>query len=373
MRFLVLSTDYPDFVRSLYAGRAELAAASYVEQLEARSASLFGTADFYSSNLRDLGHEAFDVHANVEPLQQAWAREHGVPGFPGVGSRVLARLRRRGLDRVGGILAAQVRHYRPDVLFVQDMIHVPAGLLRELRPAIGLVVGQHAATTLPQGAPELGVYDLITSSFGPTVDELRRLGLPAELHRLAFEPRVLDAIGPSPRPRFDVTFVGSLFPGVHESRRRLLELLCERFETISVFGPGVESLPAESAIRERYAGQAWGRAMYEVLRDSRITVNEHGDVADYANNCRLYEATGVGTLLVTDLRSNLRELFDPSREVAAYRTAEECAELIAHYLEHEAERAAIAAAGQTRTLGEHTYRRRVEELLELVERYGGRR
>ena len=179
-------------------------------------------------------------------------------------------------------------------------------------------------------------------------------------------------IGPSPRARYDVTFVGSLFAGVHDSRRHLLELLCDRFPTLRVFGPGVDSLPVGSSIRSHHAGPAWGREMYEVLRDSRVTVNEHGSIPDYANNCRLYEATGVGTLLVTDARANLAALFDPGREVAAYRSPEECAELVAYYLAHDEERAAIAAAGQARTLSEHTFRSRAEELVELVERYGRR-
>ena len=36
--------------------------------------------------------------------------------------------------------------------------------------------------------------------------------------------------------------------------------------------------------------------MYRVLRQSKIALNRHSDVAeDHANNMRLYEATGVGT------------------------------------------------------------------------------
>ena len=377
MKFLLVNTDYPDFGRTLYEGRPELDRAPYDEQLAARSESLFGTANFYSTTLCELGHDAFDVHVNVEPLQRAWAQEHGIAvSAPEQGrslpERVIRRLRRPTRGWFETILSAQVRHHRPDVLFVQDMIHVTPSLLRELRAAVGLVIGQHAATPLPYDADELGAYDLVTSSFGPTVDAMLRLGVPAELHRLAFEPRVLDSIGPSPGPRYDVTFVGSLFAGVHDSRRHLLELLCDRFPTLRVFGPGVDSLPVGSSIRSHHAGPAWGREMYEVLRDSRVTVNEHGSIPDYANNCRLYEATGVGTLLVTDARANLAALFEPGREVAAYRSPEECAELVAYYLAHDEERAAIAAAGQARTLSEHTFRSRAEELVELVERYGRR-
>src|SRR5262245_35466279 len=77
MRFLILNTDYPAFVRDFYARNPGLADRSYREQLEARMGSLFGVADFYSSNLRKLGHDAEDILMNHAHLQQAWAREHG--------------------------------------------------------------------------------------------------------------------------------------------------------------------------------------------------------------------------------------------------------------------------------------------------------
>lgn len=109
--------------------------------------------------------------------------------------------------------------------------------------------------------------------------------------------------------------------------------------------------------------------MYQILRKSKITLNHHGDIAPYANNCRLYEATGVGTLLITDWKENLHEMFDPGKEVVAYRTPEECAELIQYYLEHDEEREVIARAGQERTLREHTYHQRMEELVDIVRKY----
>ena len=109
--------------------------------------------------------------------------------------------------------------------------------------------------------------------------------------------------------------------------------------------------------------------MYQQLQRAKIALNIHIDLAEnYAANMRLYEATGVGTMLVTDAKLNLHELFEPGKEVVAYRTPEECAELIAHYLEHPVEREAIASAGQQRTLREHTYYHRMQELVEIIGR-----
>jgi spore maturation protein CgeB len=109
--------------------------------------------------------------------------------------------------------------------------------------------------------------------------------------------------------------------------------------------------------------------MYQVLRDSLLTLNHHGAIPPYANNLRLFEATGVGTLLVTDWKANLHEMFEPGKEVIAYRSAEECAELVKYYLEHDEERQAIARAGQQRTLRDHTHYKRMQRLVEIIQKY----
>jgi len=108
--------------------------------------------------------------------------------------------------------------------------------------------------------------------------------------------------------------------------------------------------------------------MFRILVRSRISLNHHIEVSEgYANNMRLYETTGVGTLLLTDRKQNLAEMFEPEAEVAVYRTPEECIERIRYYLGQEAERERVARAGQGRTLHEHTYRQRMAQLVELVE------
>jgi hypothetical protein len=381
MRFLIVNTDYAAFVDSLYAGRPGLADAPYATQMQARNDSLFGVADFYSANLRALGHEAQEVHANVEPLQRRWAADHGLrlPPEATLRRRTERRLRRlagvrpplAGLDRV---LAEQVRTIRPDVLLVHDMIKIDPALLRRLKRHAGLLVGQHAAAPLPHRQEALQVYDLVLSSFPPTVERFRRGGIPAELHRLGFEPRVLDHLAPGPR-RPVVTFVGSLYPGVHDSRIRLLEQVAARFgDAFELWSPHADRLPADSALHGRNRGTAWGSDMYRVLRESAVTLNEHGSIEPHANNCRLYEATGVGAPLVTDWKPDLAELFEPGREVAAFHDAEECIALVERLLGDEQERERLAQAGQQRTLADHTYRRRMAELVELLEpRFAGRR
>ena len=109
--------------------------------------------------------------------------------------------------------------------------------------------------------------------------------------------------------------------------------------------------------------------MYEVLARSRISLNRHIDVAEgHANNMRLFETTGVGALLVTEAAPNLSELFVPGEEVVAYENEDDLVEKLEHYLENDDERVTIAAAGQRRTLADHTYRQLMRELAPMLER-----
>ena len=77
---------------------------------------------------------------------------------------------------------------------------------------------------------------------------------------------------------------------------------------------------------------------------------------------RLYEATGCGSLLITDAKDNLHELFEIGTEVLAYSSPEEAVELAAHYAKHPEEARRIAGAGQARTLAEHSYEKRMTKL-----------
>jgi spore maturation protein CgeB len=87
-----------------------------------------------------------------------------------------------------------------------------------------------------------------------------------------------------------------------------------------------------------------------------------------AGNMRLFEATGVGAFLLTDFKDNLDTLFAPDREVAVWRSIDDCLKAIEHYLADEKGRAAIAQTGHARTMTQHSYRRRAAEILELVDR-----
>jgi spore maturation protein CgeB len=269
-------------------------------------------------------------------------------------------------DAMASILLAQIDALRPELVLNHDLTLLTGPLLGEVRSRTSLLVGQQAAVPLPVELNTVA-YDLIVSSFPPMVDELRRRGARAELSRLAFDPAVLARLSPDTEVRLGLTFVGSLAP-IHSSRREFLETLAQLVPDLQIWSANVP--PRGSVLRERHVGEAWGREMFECLRASRATVNHHGDVAPFANNLRLFEATGVGTVLLTDAKPDLAEMFAPGSELIAYTSAADCA--AAYHALDDSTRASIAVAGQARTLRDHTYLERVRELLAILESYGTR-
>lgn len=372
MRIALLDTYYPRFLAAHYDGNLELVSEAYTDQRQELLSQVFGTSDFYSRHLRALGHDAQDLIVNCTPLQKAWAQENHVR-FSALALRLPQRLLR--LPVVGPWLAAlpghveiaaeQVKAYRPDVLYCQDLWFLGPQVLAALRPYVKLIVGQIASPMPPE--PYLKGYDLILTSFPHFVPRLRAMGVASEYFRIGFDTRVLELLG-KVEPDIDASFVGGISRH-HGKALPMLECLA-RSTPIEFFGYGASNLSRSSPIVARHHGEVWGLGMYRALARSRVTLNRHINVAEnYANNMRLYEATGVGALLITDRKDNLDELFEVGKEVVTYSSPEEAAELIRHYIAHPQEAGVIARAGQARTLREHTYRHRMEELVPVLERY----
>ncbi|TFW61110.1 glycosyltransferase family 1 protein [Bradyrhizobium sp. MOS001] len=393
MRVLILNADYPRFLTWLYRRVPDLAGAPYAMQMVARNASLFGVADFYSRNFAAAGHVAADIHVNNPWMRAAWARGHGLAvtpspepadevqrqTIPGWLQRVIAPFKPvlRPLARKVGlsprldaqaekILLAQIEEFKPDLVLNQDVFHVDARLARQIK-GIGrpILIGQ--VGIVPSRGEDWSAYDLMISQLLRVVQSFRNTGVRSEVVHLAFEPNILDVLPPAPERSIDISFVGAVSAD-HQQRVAQLEAVARKYD-LKLYGSGLHTLPASSPLHRCYQGEVWGVEMYQALRASRLTLNSHIDMAGReAGNARLFEATGVGTFLLTDFKDNLHTLFDDGSEVAAWRSADDCLAMIDRYLRNEGERGAIAAAGQARTLSTHTFRQRIDDILGFIGR-----
>jgi spore maturation protein CgeB len=80
---------------------------------------------------------------------------------------------------------------------------------------------------------------------------------------------------------------------------------------------------------------------------------------------RLFEVTGVGSFLLTDVKPNLSQFFEPGVEVETFKNPSEMMRKIKFYLEHPIERELISKSGQSKCLNTFS-RKKYADLLEEI-------
>ena len=187
------------------------------------------------------------------------------------------------------------------------------------------------------------------------IEQIRSVGVLADFLPIAFDQRVLQRI-PQPEERdIYISFVGGISK-FHDTTIPLLNAVHAKCAGLKIFGYGVETLIDHPNLSNIHDGERWGLDMYKTLLRSRATLNRHISISgEYANNMRLFEATGSGTLLITDYKKNLHEYFDIGKEILAYTSISEAADMALWANNNPIKAATIAKRGQQRTLNDHNY------------------
>lgn len=145
---------------------------------------------------------------------------------------------------------------------------------------------------------------------------------------------------------YDISFIGNLNHRVQRQRGAALERIARLGDRYRV----------------RIEGGVYGEAYTRMLNQSRIVFN-YSICAGM--NMRAFEAPACGALLfMEDSNIEVRELLSDGVSCVLYNEANLEAKLI-YYLEHEAERAAIAAEGH-RLIQAWSYEKQFEHLIDLL-------
>jgi len=118
--------------------------------------------------------------------------------------------------------------------------------------------------------------------------------------------------------------------------------------------------PAETALG--YSGSKIAINVHRAHDDLTFNRNSRG-IEAFSPNPRTFEIACSGTLQLTDARSDLVRFYESGAEIVTYDSANDLKDKIDYYLRHEDERREIALRALIRTLKEHTYMHRLQELL----------
>ena len=401
-RFVKVTNYYRNFLNYYYKKNPGLVHLSYQDHYSHIMKEAFGWSNFYQIHLNKLGNEAYEIIANAEPLQSAWANEH--------------RFNSRGED----LLLEQLKFYKPDVIFFQDSLSFSYAFIRDVKKnvhSVKKIIGWSCAPFAIQQLETFKLFDFACACSPKFVEVLKNIGVKTYRLNHAFESSLISRVRQDNNyPESDFVFIGSFIGNTdfHNDRIKLIESLISKNVNLSLYtnlpndnpfyilgqkagylisqslkSVGLSNLALSLPVIKKVARltevqrrinfsdefkQAanptplYGIEMFKALSKSKIGFNSHGGVAgEYAANVRLFEVSGVGSCLLTDHKKNIADFFTPDKEVVTYKSAEECIEKVNWLLTHPKEMKEIALAGQKRTLREHTFERRAESLNEIIE------
>ena len=373
IKILKAATYYPDFISEVYLKKIFDPQLDYAANHKKLMDTCCAWSDFWKINLEALGEfEVQETVFNVEELQKKWAKEND--------------FKYDQQDWKQSIYTEQIRVFQPDILVMQDMYHHAHYLtnLKKVIPSIKLIVGWDGI--LFHNKETFLDCDLILTCVQDTCDYYESFGFKTHFFKFGFETELLKKLKQN-HEKYPVSFVGSLHlgPGYHLNRLKLISHIVSNVD-MNIWAASFDyqwKLYSPHQIRrmmdfkfslvydiykvaKRNKGMLFGIDMFQTLHDTKITFNSHGENSPKkAANMRLFEATGVGTCLLTDWKENLSDFFVPDVEVVTYKTKEEAVDKIKYLLNNEAERKKIADAGQKRTLENYSYQLRMIEIASL--------
>ena len=151
---------------------------------------------------------------------------------------------------------------------------------------------------------------------------------------------------------------------------RLIELVIDKKQGTEEYKPAV--FPYDyKPLSELYPSRILDGFIpnyFELLASAIVIFNAHRDEpADYSN-IRIFEATGVGSCLITDKPDKVKQYFEPDEEILTYGCVEECVEKVRYVLDNENVRREIATKGQLRTMKEYTIMHHCEKIHAGIEK-----
>jgi spore maturation protein CgeB len=364
VKILLFWSYYEYYLDHLYAKNNDIKNWSYEKQLDKILSDYFGWPPALVKRMSEYDCEVKILIVNAQSLQKAWAIENDYT-FDEMTWR-------------HQIPIEQVKKFKPDIIWIGTMLPYFGEYLKELHTHCHKIFAWVAAS-IPASV-DLSAADCILTSHHNFRDYFRQQGKDCEILLPAFEPKILTSLNQVEKS-IDCSFIGSL-SYLHMHRMQVIETLVKK--TPLQIWSDLPKLISRGILnpkfiythfkilsyKNRINPSVWGMEMYKTLAKSQITINIHVDAASgLAGNMRMFEATGVGTLLITEDAPNIRELYEPDSEIITYKNTSELVEKINYYIDHPKEQEMIAAAGKNRTINTHSTISRGQELFQLFDRY----
>jgi|SRR5688572_1409952 len=396
-RIVRITNLYREYVNQYYAMHPYILEKTFAEQYQHLVNDSCNSVSSISRSFRSIGIDAYEIFTNVRGLQDRWAIENGCE--------------KSGPE----LILEQIKKLQPDVVWLDDTELIDVKWIASARDnisSIKIITAEICAPYTAENLKHLKAIDFLITCTPCLKKEFEKAGISTHLVYHAFDSQILNKISDDNRYEdLNLLFTGSLYTGggFHKTRIEYLEKFLQADLPVKIFGhidsdskilskmiayyvinvlrgigakQFIKNIPHlknyesfgdtpvqfySQQLKSSIFNPVYGLEQFKLLSKARICFNIHGEVAGgCAGNLRLFEATGMRACLVTDWKENLKDLFELEKEVITYKSKEECIAKIAWLLNNPAEVEKIKAAGQARTLRDHTFQQRVTLINEII-------
>lgn len=203
-------------------------------------------------------------------------------------------------------------------------------------------------------APHFQAYQLVFASSQKALDEVKAAtGVDGTLLPIAANAGRFRPQPAAPEHVSDVTFTGSFWGAEREAIG--LQDITRADYRFAIYGHGWQDRPEW---RDHWRGAVPYRALPQIYCSSKLVLDDSHPVTRVWNslNSRVFDALACGKLVLTNCSGGAAEVFD--NLLPSFDSDAELQALIRHYLEHDAEREALAARLREEVLAKHTYDQR---------------
>ena len=216
-------------------------------------------------------------------------------------------------------------------------------------------------------------FDFVfTIQKGDCIEQIRRAGA-GEVHYLptAFDPFVHAPLKLSDTERTQwgspLSFVGA---GYHNRQQMFASLAHHPFK---IWGSEWPTCKPFDQMVQQGARRISAEEYVKIFNATEINLNLHSSTerdgvepnGDFINP-RTFELAGCGAFQLVDERTLLPEAFEIGREIITFNSFSDLTEKIQYYLEHPQERVEIAQRARARVMRDHTYDKRIEQMLSVI-------
>lgn len=186
------------------------------------------------------------------------------------------------------------------------------------------------------------------------------------LHKTLFH-KLLQLIGPRKCAAFfinrDILEIEFLF----NELKKLKTVISKK--PITDFNLFAHQMPIKYLFPKKILPPVFGKDYFNVLMNSKISLNIHVDQKDISGNFRTFEAAVAGSCLLTDRGDLMKDVFELDEEIVSYSSYEEAYEKFVFLERNPKKCEEISIKGQKRALKDHTTFERCKFIIGEIEKF----